>query len=106
MSDRRERIRQKIKQKIDDGSITLEQLETADYWQVRALTDERFSETFFKSFKIAAVQYFQNKKDVVTQGQLKSLIVSQFPDVEFERERFGDKRLVKVWLDGKPEEPI
>lgn len=99
-------VRQILKQKIDKGEITLEQLESADYWQVRTLTDERFSETFFNNFKSAAIQYFQNKKDIATQGQLKTLIVSQFPEVEFQRERFGDKRLIKVWLDGKPKEPI
>ena len=99
-------VRQILKQKIDKGDISLEQLKSADYWQVRTLTDERFSYTFFKNIKSAAIQYFQNKKDIATQGQLKTLIVSQFPDVEFEHQRIDDKRLIKVWLDGKPEEPI
>ena len=96
------------------GNYSIEELRAVTYQQTRELLDEHFTLGFWKNMKRAAMYYLTDKSDVATKNTLRDKLVgdkdvwlqNNFPNAVFEHGRELDKRFVKVWLDGKPEEVV
>tara|TARA_Y100000310_G_scaffold74383_1_gene70601 strand:+ start:1802 stop:2131 length:330 start_codon:yes stop_codon:yes gene_type:complete len=92
-----------------DHDYTIAQVEGATAQQVANVLGIDKSElpNNFENARSLLIRDLQERDDNATLAEVKSRVQTwldnNFPDWEGEKGREGDKRFVKIWLDGKPE---
>ncbi len=92
---------QQLKQIAIDGDYTLEQVQGVTRTQIESLLGKRIG-GLFPGIKELLIMDIIDRDDKATMQQLRSEIISVFPDAEFEKGREEGKRFVTVWIDRKP----
>jgi len=75
-------------------------------WQRAAelLGRRDFTATFFANAKRLLLEERQHEEDETEMHRLRDVLLSKYPDAEFERERVEGRLCIHVWPRGKPKE--
>ena len=108
---RESQLYKQFKQTVLDSNYTVAQVCDAEKQQVTDLLGSEISDEFFENMKSCLVGELQGQVDEnALQGVKNQLagggrkrLETNFPAAEFELAKEFDKRVIKVWLEGRPE---